>query len=452
MVVQLNLKATANRDYVSAERREVLALVGLETEGRNYGESAAQAAGFELAVAIDCSGSMNSSDRAGREKLGEAIKGLFAIIDRLQPNDVFSVIGFDGRTRVVLDRLRGGQKDHLDRGQLDQQLRAFGGMTNIHAALELSRSTLGSTDNAFVQRIILLSDGDITTGPGEADCYRLAQVYSQEGIVLDALGYGYSDLRWDFLTSLAGPSSGKTDVIIESPDAILAEIFSRAKNTAASKVKLSLQFAPNVLVGEYYRCEPSIMYMGRPPVSATHRSIYIQAGQVEMGKDYAWIFELEAPAGMPPGPIPLANVGLEYQLPDGSHQTTASQLVVQMTDDPQLASQVRMRYKVLHEEAKLNKLEVELGKAQKTKDRGRIEGLLRRMIQYCDSVGLITKANLYRQQLAQSQAGGDLNELAIEISKSTTQSSTSAAALQDERGRRRPPARQAPRHPRPRRR
>lgn len=445
MTVTLDLKVTKNRDYISSDNRQVLALIGLETRGFIDKQRQGRPPGFEIALVIDCSGSMNSRDQAGREKLGEAIKGLWAIVDKLQPNDVFSVIGFDGRTEVILNCLQGSQKFQLDRSQFEAKLRRFGGMTNIHAALDLGRKTLANSSNTFVRRIILLSDGDITEGPGEMDCYKLTEKLSEEGVVLDVLGYGYSDLRWDFLSNLAGPTGGERLHVTEAPDAILEGIFSGAKNAVAANVRLSLEFAPNVLVGEYYRCEPSIMYMGKPPISATKRMVQFQAGQVEMGKDYVWLFELEAPANITTGSIPLATVNLQYRLPDGSIQNAGERLEIMITDNPEFSSRVNLRYKKLHEEAKLNKFEVALGQAQKSGNRQQIEHILQQMIKFCESIGLVGKAALYRQQLVHAQGGGDINELAIEISKSTTQSSTSAAMLQGERERRlAPPRRHVP--------
>jgi len=469
MSAELRLRLAKDREYVSPISRQVLAIIGLEGTGAGVTGAPVECfRGLELVLTVDCSGSMNEAESGtgvGPSKLDKAIEAVWSTVAQVAPDDLLSIVGFDETPEVVLDRLSGRDRSRFRdpgaRADLEGKLRAFGGRTNVLEALQLSHSLLGQ-GRGTVQRIVLLSDG-MANEPQRlgsvqaimAATLQYAEQLGSEGVVLDALGYGFgADLRFDFLSDLARPTGGEREHVQASPDAVLQRILSGVKKVYASNVELEITFPAEVQVGDFYRFEPQVMYLGSARIMATERTVRLRAGQLQSGKAYTWMFEMTVPP-VPAGSITLAHVSLSYRLPDGSQHQDQSTLTVQVTDDAALSSRRDGNFMFFYEQAKLNKLEKALSDAQTRRDARQMVSLLTQMIRRCRELGLDDEASRYQRTLDSFQKDQDFARAALAAASTSTSSRSRPSDYIREGGMAAPPPPppkpHRPKHPRRRR-
>jgi Ca-activated chloride channel family protein len=152
-----------------------------------------------VAVAIDVSGSM-----AG-EKIASARRSLLALLDRMSDDDEIAVIKFESEAHLVQPLARLGQvRSSLRRtvSELDA-----GGGTNIAGALRLASEGLTAARPGRVRRVVLLSDGQDSSGANVAQVSRAVRLRADEGVTLSAVGIG-NDFDENFLTSVADAGRG----------------------------------------------------------------------------------------------------------------------------------------------------------------------------------------------------------------------------------------------------
>ena len=424
---QIKLLVAQDRACVIPSDRQVLAIIGLQTEN-NFRPRSFK--GSELALVMDCSGSMVSAiDPDGNQsvlKLDKAIEGMWAAIDLLGPEDVFSVIGFDSKAQVVIDRIGGRDKEALLRdgkSEIEQRLRSqFGGRTNIHDGLQLGRSRLGNSRSNTIQRMILLSDG-AANEPGR-NATRLAiqsaEEISQEGIMIDVLGYGYgADMLPDLRSAIAKPSGGKWVHVNQPPTEIFQEQLKSAGKTFASGVVLALTFPTDVQVKDVYRTEPVITYMGEAPLSAQERTLYLRANQLEFGKDYTWMIEMDAPSNIQ-AETKLLDAKLSYRLVNGETFTEQGMISIKAcANETEIARRDR-QYVLLIEQARLNKLEKELSTAMAEKNKTKMVAVLNQMIERCRDIGLNSQVSTYQRILESFHQDHNFPKAALEAASTST--------------------------------
>ena len=426
MAGPIRLRLSQDRLYVSQNDRQVLVIVGIQSHPTFSFDSFRRS---EVALVMDCSGSMREPINPGRDpapKIDKAIEGMWAAVDLLGPDDVFSVIGFDARAAVVLDRITGYQgRDLLQSGKarVEEQLRSqFGGMTNIHEALSLARGRLKAGGGDAIQRMILLSDGAANLPQGQAVplAIQVAEECRREGIVVDVLGYGYgADMLPDLLSAIARPSGGTWTHVNQPPGEILRDKMKSSRKIFASGVVLTLTVPMNVQARDVYRTEPVVTYLGAAPLTANQRALYLRANQLELGKDYTWMIELEAPAGIN-GPAPLIDADLSYRLAGGQAFTDHASLTINPASSQSEAAQRDRRFILFIEQARLNKLERELSEAQAQKDAAKMIAVLTQMISRCRDIGLESQAVVYQRILDNFARDQNFPRAALEAASTST--------------------------------
>jgi len=166
---------------------------------------------LNLALVIDHSGSMAAADKMIRVK-----QSLQALIGRLRPNDIVSIVIFDGSAQVVLPAspLGNGQRHR----QVIERIQPAGS-TNIDAGLMLGyEEAMKNFRREYTNRVILLTDG--IANQGERDPRRIAEnsaVYNRRGIDLSTIGVG-SELDNDLLRTLARAGHGLYHFVADSRD------------------------------------------------------------------------------------------------------------------------------------------------------------------------------------------------------------------------------------------
>jgi Ca-activated chloride channel homolog len=137
---------------------------------------------LNLAVAIDTSGSM-----AG-EPIAYVREGLFRMLDALSPEDRVSIVTFDNDAELVAESASG---DSAELTLAIDGLRA-GGMTNLYAGLRTAYQVVEAhADPDRQNRVILLSDGEATTGiVNDERLVEMSRLYNAAGLGLSTIGVG----------------------------------------------------------------------------------------------------------------------------------------------------------------------------------------------------------------------------------------------------------------------
>jgi hypothetical protein len=435
MAGPIRLRLLQDRLCVAPNDRQVLVCVGIQRHPTFDFDSFRRS---EVALVMDCSGSMREPIIPGQDpapKLDKAIEGVWAAVELLGPDDVFSVIGFDSRPSVVLDRISGHQRRDVlqgGRAQVEERLRGqFGGWTDIHAALSLARERLKGGGGDTIRRIILLSDGAANLPQAQAVelAVQAAEECGREGILIDVLGYGYgADMLPDLLSAIAHPTGGEWVHVNKPPSEILRDKMKSSRKIFASGVVLTLTIPKNVQARDVYRTEPVITYLGAAPLTASQRTCYMRANQLELGKDYTWMIEIEAPAGIN-GLMPLIDANLSLRLAGGQSITDKASLTINLASSQSEAAQRDRRFILVIEQARLNKLERELSEAQARKDGARMKAVLTQMISRCRDIGLESQAVVY--QRIQDNFAKDQNfpRAALEAASTSTSAVHRASTL-----------------------
>lgn len=168
-----------------------------------------------VAIVIDKSGSMTG------EKIRRAREVALMAIDRLNSDDIVSVVAYDNEVEVLVPATKVSDKSAIRREI--QRLEA-GGSTALYAGVNKGGAEVRKfCSRNRVNRVILLSDGIANVGPSSTEeIARLGESLIREGISVTTLGIGL-DYNEDLLTQLARRSDGNHAFVENATD--LARIF-----------------------------------------------------------------------------------------------------------------------------------------------------------------------------------------------------------------------------------
>ncbi|MCB0739071.1 MAG: VWA domain-containing protein [Bacteroidetes bacterium] len=199
---------------------------------------------INVCFVLDKSGSM-----AGYERIDSLKVALIGFIDRLQPNDIVSLVMFsDEPTLLVSSREKG------DGEFLKQSISAVepGGGTNIYKGLQMG---FKEVQTAFleggVNRIVLLSDGYGSEEPKKV--IDEVKGYVQQGVDISAIGVG-EYYNYALMTQLASLSGGMMHYVGTSAN--MRETFSRELYsmvmTVAQDLKMEIVYNDKVVFKHLY--------------------------------------------------------------------------------------------------------------------------------------------------------------------------------------------------------
>lgn len=196
-----------------------------------------------LVFLIDVSGSMFPRDR-----LPLAQRALSLLVEQLRPIDTVSIVTYASGSRLVLDATPGDQHDVINEAIFS--LRSGGataGSYGILLAYEQARLNFIEGGN---NRIILCTDGDFNVGlrcVSELEDLIIEQ--RESGVFLSVLGFGYGNLRDDFLETLARHGNGNYAYIDNLNEAkrVLVDDMVSTIFTIASDVRLQVEFNPETV-------------------------------------------------------------------------------------------------------------------------------------------------------------------------------------------------------------
>jgi len=206
---------------------------------------------LNLAIVIDCSGSMAEHDKMSRVKAAlrrfvERLRGLdrIAIVTYASEAEVTlrsSIFGSGARVRAAIERL------------------VPDGSTNLHAGLLLGFSEVARHHSPDVtNRVILLTDG--IANRGVTDPERIASDalrFNRQGIDLSTIGVGV-DLNRGLLANLAETGRGLFHFVADEED--IGKVFEREIQSlfgaVARRVELRVSPGPGIWIDRIYGYRP----------------------------------------------------------------------------------------------------------------------------------------------------------------------------------------------------
>jgi Ca-activated chloride channel homolog len=200
---------------------------------------------LNLAIAVDTSGSM-----AG-ESIAYVREGLYRMLDDLGADDRVSLVSFDDDAIVVVEALAGDDPElTLAIGSLQAD-----GRTNIYDGLRVAYERVEAhADPTLQNRVILLSDGEATTGiTSDTRLVEMSAAYNAEGYGLTTIGMG-EGFQPELMRDLAEKGAGAF-YFLEDPSAV-QEVFEEEVKTflvpLAKDVQLSFQVDPGYTLRAIY--------------------------------------------------------------------------------------------------------------------------------------------------------------------------------------------------------
>ena len=279
-----------------------------------------------LTFLIDTSGSMDSYDKL------PLLKSAFSLlVETLTENDIVSIVTYAGSAGVLLDSVRGDQKDKIINA-IDN-LSAGGstaGAEGINTAYALTEKNFMKNGN---NRVILATDGDFNVGvSGVKDLENLISEKRESGVYLTILGFGTENLKDNKMETIAKNGNGNYHYIdsVAAAKKVLVDELSANLFTIADDVKAQIEFNP-ALVSKYRL----IGYENSMMKNKDFENDKKDAGEIGIGTDVILLFELELVDDKPV---------LKYQ----SNKNTSNIPVVNLANQNQYSDElfeVRIRYK-----------------------------------------------------------------------------------------------------------
>jgi len=172
---------------------------------------------LNLAVVLDKSGSMTGA------KLEKTKQAAMQLVDRLAPNDVFSLVIFSDEAQVLVP----AQKVE-DTEALKEKIEGIEaeGSTALYAGVKMGADQLQEFfSEKRINRVILLSDGLANVGPSSPrELRRLGGDLSEKGISVTTIGVG-DDYNEDLMAGLAEASDANYYYVQDTEK--LPEIFAK---------------------------------------------------------------------------------------------------------------------------------------------------------------------------------------------------------------------------------
>lgn len=252
---------------------------------------------LNIALVIDKSGSM------GGQKIKDAKKAALEVVERLDKNDVLSLIVFDSEPRVLIPATRLGSGDIFR--NVIYRINASGN-TALYGGLSLGAAELRKKINTdALARVILLSDGLANVGPSStSEITRLGEALAREGVTVTTVGVGL-DYNEDLMTALANCSDGNSYFARKSSELpqIFAEEIGDAGALSARDLKIRIECSPGVI-----------------PVSLVGREGIIRGQTAEVGLknlyaggDKYILLKVAVPPGEDGSELQLARVMVDYE-------------------------------------------------------------------------------------------------------------------------------------------
>lgn len=291
---QVRLRLATGSAVVHANRPETVYLkVGLEGLGLGDG---AHRTPVNVAIVLDKSGSMDG------EKMYKAKEAAKMAVNRLQDEDIVSIIAYDHSVQVLVPATKASEKEEILR-KIDQ-LTADGNTALFAGISKGVKEVRKFMDNRRISRVILLSDGMANVGPSSP--YELGDLGAsliKEGISVTTIGLG-DGYNEDLMTRLSEASDGNHAFARSADD--LARIFNFELGDLLSVVARDVR----VIITCPMDVKP-IRVLGRK-ASVTGRTVTARINQLYANQEKYLLIEVQLPAAADGSVRDVADVRIEY--------------------------------------------------------------------------------------------------------------------------------------------
>lgn len=286
-----------------------------------------------LVFLIDVSGSMDSAERLPLVK-----SSLAMLVDKLNKNDLISIVVYAGAAGLVLPPTSGDQKMKILRS-LDH-LKA-GGSTNGSGGIELAyKMAQENFIKGGVNRIILATDGDFNVGTTDRESLtKLVEKNAKKNIYLSILGFGMGNYKDSTMETLSNKGNGNYTYVDNQSEArkVLVEQMSGTLVTIAKDVKIQVEFNPRFV--DSYRL---VGYENRKLKNEEFNDDQKDAGDIGAGHSVTALYEI-IPIGVASEESDSKTIdSLKYQKVDKDMKTSAM-IVIDQKSNEWLT--IKLRYK-----------------------------------------------------------------------------------------------------------
>lgn len=325
------------------------------------GPSTADRAATALQVVLDRSGSMQGAPIEG------AKQALIALVQRLDPTDVFGLVTFDNEAQVVIPAA-----PLADKADAIERIKAVypGGSTDLSSGyLRGLRELRRATGDADIRggTVLVISDGHVNAGIRDAD--QMADVTAQsarDAIVTSTLGYGR---RYDetMLSAMARAGNGN-HVFADNPDAASAAIAGEVDgllSKVAQAVSVTVHYEPQV--------QSLQLYNDLPANQIGDGQVMIELGDLYADEQRKLLLRLGIDSLSALGLTQIARLELQYvEMPDLVEHTVTVPVMVNVVPGDEATGRVpdpTVQSEKLFQEAQAAKIE-----ASRSYESGDIDG------------------------------------------------------------------------------
>lgn len=272
------IKTQLEKNKLNNSKKEALLMVSLLDETKL---KTVKRKPLNISVAIDVSGSMdwplvsdNSTSfspflgfdpfsnkntrmidqKASKSRLSLAKESLINMLSALKDGDIISVVSFSFQSQVVISPTQVNSENLNQLISVVNGLRASGG-TNLHDGwLESVKMISKNYSNKYVNRSIILSDGDITVGEQNPSTIKKNVLnVSNENISTSTFGFG-SNFNEDLLQLISNSGAGNSYYVEKlcSFQEQLEIEFSGLTSTTGTLVRMEFNPGKNVSIKNDY--------------------------------------------------------------------------------------------------------------------------------------------------------------------------------------------------------
>jgi Ca-activated chloride channel family protein len=364
MAGAINLKYELNKNCFLFNNPSQLAYLLLDINSGSIQNLAT--APLNLCLVMDRSASMKGS------KIENVKQAISSIIDRLDEEDYLSLVSFNEDSEVLVDSQLVMDREAL-KDLVNQLTPQYGTAISTGMRKGMAELEKNLADNR-INRMILLTDGQ--TYGDEDECYALAAIAADKGILITALGVG-DEWYEEVLDTIAEMSYGKSDYIA-TPDDIIPifdQEMTNLENVFAQSARITLRLSEDVKLRKIYRVIPSISELEVTLVSGSDISINI--GEIDSKVGQSLLAEIFV-APKQKGTHKIGQAELVYDIPGENlfQQKVRKDITIEFSDDEILCKRINPRVMNMVERASAYNLQT---KAFEQAASGDISGATRKL-------------------------------------------------------------------------
>ncbi len=323
----VRLSVTADRPLIARGDGPGEVIVRIDLEGLPASTRVARRP-LNLSVVLDRSGSMRGA------KLEQARQAAEMLVDRMGPDDIFSLVIYDTEVEVLIppQRIAGNTE------RFRQKIRRIepGGSTALYHGVETGGRQLAEFYEAEnINRVLLLSDGIANVGPSSnREIARLGQRLATDGLSVTTIGLGH-DYNEDLMTALAEAGDANYYYVadVEGLPRVFEDELGELQSVVARRLVLEIEFPEGV--------EP-LEILGRPETIVDRRGkVVFGTLAAEQNREIFVACRVDS-AFAREAARPVVQARLQYAAPDRGEITVCGAASVKSVDDAALAEKSRV--------------------------------------------------------------------------------------------------------------